>query len=425
MLNFLKKLENKFIYIIILLIIIVLWFSILWSNDNKSESFWLIVSGEWFINDSKLELHKRVELESWDTFKTVWKSSMWVIEWWDWSITRLWWDSEIHIREADISMENNIINIWFELLDWKTWSNVISFMSSDSYFVEYFSDTEAAVRWTVFNIDFISWKKDWSIQVNKHEISLTKWWKNFIVWEWKPVSIKTLDVISEKFTTSLEWLQWTKKNLSLDNKYLDKLKSQLWNIDDIKEKLNQSINDMWGNISSLSTESKKELYNKLLSQYQKINFISAEDWEFFKQKQLFKSYLLNLWTIEDKKNIFKYSIYDLKDSIKLKSVDWINEVMTLIWNNFYDFKNLWFNFKSINFDGLAEDQLQKIYKHIDSINSDMLDVSDYVWKVLLENIKDVPNNFMNTTDDIINNIDDTINNTNDSIKWFMNIKINN
>jgi hypothetical protein len=93
----------------------------------------------------------------------------------------------------------------------------------------------------------------------------------------------------------------------LDTKFLDKLKSDISNKIDLK------------NIDNVLEENKT--YNELLEQYQKLNFISAEDSELFEIKNKIKKQLISIAPEEEKENLIKYSIYDLKDILNLENID--------------------------------------------------------------------------------------------------------
>ena len=48
---------------------------------------------------SILKVSDKNLLKTWDVVSTIWSDSLAVIQWWDKSITRLWWNSRIEIKE--------------------------------------------------------------------------------------------------------------------------------------------------------------------------------------------------------------------------------------------------------------------------------------------------------------------------------------
>ena len=185
--NFLKeKLKNKFIIFVLVIIALILWIQgykaalLLWVDRN---SYVELIKWEWTINDKELILKSKnsldknkVKLNIWDIIITKWIDSISVIKWWDWSITRMWWNTKIIIKNLDIEKDLSKIQIQFDLLSWKSHTNVISYLGEKSYFKQNFEDTEATVRGTTFDVDLT--KK--FVYVQNHEVILKKWDKKLL-----------------------------------------------------------------------------------------------------------------------------------------------------------------------------------------------------------------------------------------------------
>lgn len=78
-------------------------------------------------------------LTSGDSIRTIGKESLAVIEWGDGSITRLGGNTKISVGNNEVSRDYTKIDISFDLIAGKTWSNVVSFISGDSAFTQTFA----------------------------------------------------------------------------------------------------------------------------------------------------------------------------------------------------------------------------------------------------------------------------------------------
>jgi len=313
MFNFTKS-KNKFIIIIIILIISIISFQSIKSTKIDRNSYVNLVSWEADIVSSenktiKLNLQDRKVLSIWDVIKTTSSEALAVIEWWDGSITRMWWKSELKITSTSISDDKTKIQISFELIWWKTWSNVVSFMWSESYFKASYADKEAAVRWTVFELN----ADKWYLYVDKHEVQITKkTWEKLIIWEQEAINLNTFSIIPLlDFVKKYQDEVWVKINGNLDTEFIKNLKSQLDNIVVLKDDLVNMISDI--DIKNISLEEKQKLYNNILKEYQSLDFISPEDKELYKRKLEYKKYLSFLASKEDKQILAMKTIYDLSD----------------------------------------------------------------------------------------------------------------
>ena len=173
-----QKNKNKFIYFIIILIVIIIWIWISISLFFKSvdrNSYLELVSWEWLLNDKVLQIWKTEQLSKEDIIETKTKDSLAIIEWWDWSITRLWWNTKVKIENQFVAKNKDQVNILFRLFSGKTWSNVVTYLWEDSYFNQTYSDTEIAVRGTVYVVDA---DNDY-LQVESHKVELI----NKTIWE--------------------------------------------------------------------------------------------------------------------------------------------------------------------------------------------------------------------------------------------------
>jgi len=323
-----KKIKNKFIIWVILIITIILSFQF-YSYYNLSnfdrKSYAVLVNWSWEINGQKLYENEKKVVNTWDRLKTIWKKSILVLEWWDWSITRLWWNTIIIVNENNISNDLTKINVSFNLLSWKTWSNVINFMWQDSYFREYFNDIEAWVRWTVFDVNL----DNNYIYVSDHEVSLkVKNWKTYKIWQDKPFSIKSLNFVDlQIFMLNIRNKAWENLNNKFDINLINNLKNKL----ETSLKENNSIKLLSKlDIKSLSLKEKEKAYNNLLSQYQQYNFVTPTDEKLFKIKMEIKSSLITLANKENKNALLKTVIYDINNAISLKKDKLIENMLPII-----------------------------------------------------------------------------------------------
>ncbi len=392
--NFLKgKIKNKFIVTVLLIIGIIIW--IQWYLSSRwvdTNSYVVLVKWEVTVNNNLLIVEERKRLSVWDEIITK-AGSICVVEWWDGSLTRLWENWKITIEELNIEKDLSKINLQFKLTQWKTWSNVVSFLWEKSYFKQNFEDIEASVRWTVFDVDL---NTD-VLFVRDHEVALEKWEQKKIIKEGTAFNFKTFSLVEiQEFLNNVRDKAWEDFNRAWDDKYLEKLKTELlknfstekitWAVSkNIWEKASD-IDEFEKNISKYTWEKKQQAYKSLLEQYQKLNFISADDGELFETKNKIKKLLINTAWEEDKKSLIQYSIYDLKDAIDTKNLDSIKNTLTLIWEN----KDI---LSGLNTDILSDitvmpewlewvigeqlDTVKELFKNTDKIN---IDIDGLKWK---------------------------------------------
>ena len=321
-----EKNKNKFIYFIIILIFLIIsiwvYISIFFKSVDRN-SYLELVSGKWLLNEKVLEIWKREKLSKDDVIETKTKDSLAVIEWWDGSITRLWWNTKVEIENEYVSKNGNDINIFFRLFSGKTWSNVISYMWEDSYFKQSFGDTEAAVRWTVFSVDL---DRDY-LQVESHKVDLTskKYWKVEVT-ENKQLKLSDFSFISlEDFIKFFKDKVFFEINQKMDKEYLMKLALDLQkNLDRLIAATSRKIDDLTG-------AEREKLYAELMSQYQQINFAtSSVSEELFNLKISLKEKLIKLTPDSQKSSLLDTLSYDLKDIFNTKnfwSFEWITNIL--------------------------------------------------------------------------------------------------
>ena len=353
--NFLKgKIKNKFIISILLIIGLIIWTQ--WFIDSKgadTNSYVVLVTWDVYINNETLASEERIMLEVGDEIITK-DGSICVVEWWDGSLTRLWENWKIIIEELNVEEDLSKINLQFKLTQWKTWSNVVSFLWEKSYFKQNFEDVEASVRGTVFDVNLGT---D-TMFVQDHEVALDNWKKQQIVKEWTAFNFKTFSLVDiTEFLNNMRDKAWEEFNVTWDNKYFDTLKAELlenFSAENVTEVMTEKIwttasdfDELEKNISEFSWEKKQQAYDTLLAQYQKLNFVGADDGELFTQKNNIKKILITAAWEEDKQSLLQYSIYDLRDAMDWENLDAIKSTLWLLWDN----KTI---LDSLNFDILAD-----------------------------------------------------------------------
>ncbi len=344
------KVKNKFILLIIIFIISIIWVWVFNSNlaHNDRNSYIVLINWNATLNSIPLKSNKKEVLKIWDTVRTLWISSLAVLEWWDGSVTRLWWNSSVKINEIYLSENLDKINISFELLSWKSWSNVVSFLWKWSYFNETFIDNVAAVRWTVFDVDLNSEY----LYVIDHKVTLTKEdWNVILVKQNQPFNLKSFEFIPlEEFITNFKDKAWEKLNKWIDKELLINLEKQ------INENLSKLINIKDLNIDKILQDNKKrkEVYNEILADYQKLNFIKSDNLELFKKKIELKEALIKLSSDENRDILIKNTFYDFQDIVSSKKYENLDILLPILENNKDLLKSLNFN-KIVNFNSLPKE----------------------------------------------------------------------
>lgn len=318
-----KKIKNKFIVFIIFILSAVVGF-LLFSPSNKNlDSSVTLKSWEAIIlqnqETTQLEQNIPVILNAGDRVKTLDEDSLAVIKWWDGSITRLGWVWELEIEENLVSYDKTKINIKFNLLAGKTWSNVLNYIPAESHFIQTFNDHEAAVRGTIFDINL---DNDY-VYVGDHAITLkTPDGKQVVVEENKPFSLEKWDFISLlDFIQNFKDSTWTNINKNLDKIRLEDLQAEM--LKTLQAGINflefESItknNDIAQYIRGLSDQEKSEKYNTLLAEYQNLHFANAQTPQLLDEKLKLKEILIQLADEENKELLIQSSLYDLEEVFK-------------------------------------------------------------------------------------------------------------
>lgn len=128
------------------------------------------------LNNSITDKDKILEskLLSWDNIKlSTWSTA--IIYYSDWSYSDLWsndWPLELTLSVMKYKKENNLFTRIRLALNYWTILTKASKMSSESNFDLYTTDTEASVRWTIFEMKRLQWDNKTYVKVIKWSIFL-------------------------------------------------------------------------------------------------------------------------------------------------------------------------------------------------------------------------------------------------------------
>ena len=373
-----QKNKNKFIYFIIILIVIIIWIWISISLFFKSvdrNSYLELVSWEWLLNDKVLQIWKKEKLSKEDIIETKTKDSLAIIEWWDWSITRLWWNTKVKIENQFVAKNKDQVNILFRLFSGKTWSNVVTYLWEDSYFNQTYSDTEIAVRGTVYVVDA---DNDY-LQVESHKVELTnKQFGKKEVTENKQLKLSNFEFISlDDFIKFFKDKWFFELNQKLDKEYLLKLSLE------VEKRVKDFVYFAGKNIDNLTKEQREKLYKTILSSYQDLNFVSLENSEkLFNLKITLKEKLIDLAPDTEKPSLLSTFSYDLKDIFKNKNFWNFEKITDILKENqkYLDYNNFT---KMLENLGIKFDLWDSLNKLIDTFKEKVLNSANY--KEFLEN----------------------------------------
>ena len=373
-----QKNKNKFIYFIIILIVIIIWIWISISLFFKSvdrNSYLELVSWEWLLNDKVLQIWKKEKLSKEDIIETKTKDSLAIIEWWDWSITRLWWNTKVKIENQFVAKNKDQVNILFRLFSGKTWSNVVTYLWEDSYFNQTYSDTEIAVRGTVYVVDA---DNDY-LQVESHKVELTnKQFGKKEVTENKQLKLSNFEFISlDDFIKFFKDKWFFELNQKLDKEYLLKLSLE------VEKRVKDFVYFAGKNIDNLTKEQREKLYKTILSSYQDLNFVSLENSErLFNLKIALKEKLIDLAPDTEKSSLLSTFSYDLKDIFKNKNFWNFEKITDILKENqkYLDYNNFT---KMLENLGIKFDLWYSLNKLIDTFKEKVLNSANY--KEFLEN----------------------------------------
>lgn len=373
-----QKNKNKFIYFIIILIVIIIWIWISISLFFKSvdrNSYLELVSWEWLLNDKVLQIWKKEKLSKEDIIETKTKDSLAIIEWWDWSITRLWWNTKVKIENQFVAKNKDQVNILFRLFSGKTWSNVVTYLWEDSYFNQTYSDTEIAVRGTVYVVDA---DNDY-LQVESHKVELTnKQFGKKEVTENKQLKLSNFEFISlDDFIKFFKDKWFFELNQKLDKEYLLKLSLE------VEKRVKDFVYIAGKNIDNLTKEQREKLYKTILSSYQDLNFVSLENSEkLFNLKIALKEKLIDLAPDTEKPSLLSTFSYELKDIFKNKNFWNFEKITDILKENqkYLDYNNFT---KMLENLGIKFDLWDSLNKLIDTFKEKVLNSANY--KEFLEN----------------------------------------
>lgn len=398
--------KNKFIIFIILIIFWIFSFFISQNYLQKKvdrTSFVTLIEWQWLVNENLLKIDSKEKIEIWDTVRTIWNKALAIIEWWDGSVTRLWWNTSLKIEDLYLSDDLSDINIAFDLKSWKTWSTVISFLWEWSYFKEYFKDSEASVRWTVFNVDLTN---DYLYVIDHSVDLLTSDWNNIIINENNPFSLETFSFLKlEEFINKIKDTDWENLNIKIDNELFNWLKEQIYS--DF-ESLKSSVEE---NISKLKeNENAQALYDQILSDYQKLNFISPENTELFNLKMDLKESLLEVSSEENKEKLVENTFYDLQSVVDNWTEEQLNKILNIFTENKEVLENINLEKFDINkkmelyikdnislFNELFWDSINKITQNFTWVNLENINIDSIknIWEKADSLIQDGLNNLFN------------------------------
>lgn len=379
--------KNKFIYFIIFLIAIIIWFIFFAgvSGSVDRNSYVELLEWEAIINDNNLLVWSKEKLSIGDVIKTTKQDSLAVIEWWDWSVTRLGWNTHIEIDELYVSDSVDRLNIAFELFSWKTRSNILSYIPWDSYFKQSFMDMEAAVRWTVYNVDL---ENDY-LYVLDHSVYVeSESWDTYEVNSKEPFELSSFSFIQlQNFIKDYRDSLFDEINRKMDSQLISHLKNN------INEKLDNIYEASRVDIWEIDQQKQEELYEKVLTSYQNLNKFWSEDWYLFELKLDLKEKLYWLSNQEEKTLVAKSFSYDVKDAAENKNYDYLNQILEKLKNNEININESIKNYvDNINYDNINSDLRNSIQNNYDTlINSLGLEEIDRQW--IIDSANNVKNNF--------------------------------
>ena len=412
-----KLLKSKKIILFVLALIVLIFSIQIFQKPNiDRNSYVTLVQWKAMLNNIPLNFKQKELLKVDDIIKTGGSWSLAIIEWWEWSITRIWENTTIKISKNNISPDLTSIQILFKIIwnTWKTWSDVVSFIWDKSYFKQDFVDTEAAVRGTTFEVNL---DKNY-LYVKKHAVWLTdiKTNKTILITQDKPFDLKTFNFIAlEKFILDFQDKLWEWVNKNLDKQFFSFLNK---NLDSFIEKQKDLLQLDKIDFEKLSDVDKNKLYKQLLTSYQELkpSTISPNNTKLYDIKLKYQKALLSVAPISEKKDLLQTTLYDLNDSINTKNFTAFKQIVTLLWknkkyinmsqlNDIINFNQFWESFKK-NFDSFIKNF--NFNKNID-YNKFFWDNFESFWKSM---------NFM--FDNITWWLKDNFNKFSDTIWWEIN-----
>lgn len=379
-----EKINNKFIIIVIIGILSILGFSLYKSYTNTQlQSSITLIQWNALLNTKILKKDIPKNIYAGDIVKTVGDESLAIIEWWDGSVTRLWWDSSLQVDHSFVTRNLNTIQISFELFHGKTWSNVIHFLWENSYFEQSFDDNVASVRGTIFNIDL----ENQYLYVADHAVDVISASGSVIrVEEWESFSLGSFSLIQLKeLIDTLKDSTWEKWNEQKDSELFAKLRAHL------QTNLSEFI-EVNNDIADYTEAEKARLYEAALSQYQQLNTLNPSDALFEKKLEL-KWLLISLAGTSDKELLTRSVVYDADDAIQEK------QYATLV-NIFTQFDDVLWEFEPNIGSSL---NLWELPENIQESLSELSSVSDFFRNTSADQLFDTGKSLLEKGDNFIQN----------------------
>lgn len=440
--------SNKIIIFIIALFVTIIYLVVsnFQSNninssltDNKSTIPYLLVT-RWSAlikRDTVITLkqNEKSDLIANDKIRTFNESNA-TIFWPDWSITRLWSMTSIEINELEASENLSNVKIKFNIEQWKTWSNIIKFINTDSYFVETydFGNYAATVRWTVFEMNL----ENNYLHAVSHDIDVidTKTQESFNIPEWLARNLFDLNSLVPEIIFDKQWIN---ENLEFDKQYIQELTNKwkekisnafknqtLWTkiiawfkkifgmkSDYIVQNITLSILE-WKEIAyksisselpTLSTKEKFILNQKLLGLYNNVSFQSNTS-RFTLQKSEVRDMIIASTDPKSKDNLkekfLKLNIYDyleLKQELTDLAVEKPTDILNKLEGNInYGIKNISDvdKLKSI-LSAFSSDMLKPFWIDFWEVKNDISIINSKIesWELKSKIKKDILNNAVN------------------------------
>jgi hypothetical protein len=361
-----KILKNTFfvlIFVLIFSLFVAQFYFISNSFQRDTNTYLTLLEGSGKIKREPdmivVKIWEKNQVFVWDEISTIGETSLAVIQWWDKSITRLAGNSKVVIQENSVAADLSQIHISFELLKWKTWSNVVSILWEKSYFQQQAQESVAAVRWTVFEVDA---DNDF-ILVHNHELQIkTKAGSEVKLQSGQAFSLNSFEFIEN--IKALKDTAWESLNTKLDEEYKQKLREELTQIFQKNNPINfvknfsqdQKILELLQEnnptklqsyIQSLPETQQAEVKKTLATFHQMLAFENWEDNRWYTMKTNARETLISQSETAEKELYLRYVVYDIQDLIGLKNADELIQRNTSILEKnkeFLEKNDFWFLF---------------------------------------------------------------------------------
>lgn len=321
---------------------------------------WNAIIKRWEI--IKLSKQEKLDIKIGDKIRTFDNSAA-TIFWIDWSITRLWPKTALDIKELSYNKTTGQNKTKIDLVEWKTWSNIIKYLKEDSYFIETYDmwNYAATVRWTVFEINL----DENYIYAVDHDISIEDIMNKKLhpIPQWESRNAHNIDTTVPKEILDLEWIE---ENLSLDKDYL------LAKIEEWKKIINESLeSEDFG--TKLINNTKSQLWN---NKTKAINSIKSYfKWENISLENIDKLIpLLN----ESDRNLLNKWLVNIYDNVKL--LDDTNSIKTRLKIQDYIIKTSNEKYRNKYLDDFARFNIYEYIKQKKLDNKQNIEILDWALK---------------------------------------------